>query len=73
MFGQGIVPEDYETVTDALDEGKVAQAMEQMREDYPEAAQRLPTHGILLRMARRRRPNRSSRRSPFREAASARS
>ncbi len=48
MFGQGIVPDDYEPVTDALDEGKVASALEQMRLGILDAAQRLPTHGDFI-------------------------
>lgn len=48
MLGQGIVPEDYEPVVDALDEEKVASALEQMRVAYRQAAERLPTHGEFL-------------------------
>lgn len=48
MLGQGIVPEDYEPAADALDEEKVAAALEQMRGAYLEVADRLPTHGEFI-------------------------
>jgi len=44
MLGQGITPDTYEPVVDGLDEGKVAQALEQMRLSIRETAERLPTH-----------------------------
>jgi tryptophan halogenase len=44
MLGQHIVPQDYEPTVDALDEDKVAQALEKMRLGYLEMAQQLPTH-----------------------------
>jgi tryptophan 7-halogenase len=48
MLGQNIVPEHYEPLADALDEDKVAAAMEQMRQGYEATAQRLPTHGEFI-------------------------
>jgi tryptophan 7-halogenase len=48
MLGQGILPEGYEPVVDGLDEGKVAQALEQMRRACLETAERLPTHGEFV-------------------------
>jgi tryptophan halogenase len=44
MLGQGILPDGYDPVVDGLDEGKVAQALEQMRLSMLETAQRLPSH-----------------------------
>jgi tryptophan halogenase len=44
MLGQGIVPEEHEPAADALDEDRVAAAMEQMRQEYREMAVQLPTH-----------------------------
>ena len=48
-LGQGIVPKSWEPAADALDEQKVAVALEQMRRGYLDTAQRLPTHGDFLR------------------------
>ncbi|MGR6330374.1 tryptophan halogenase family protein [Sphingomonas sp. XXL09] len=50
-LGQGIVPTGWEPAVDALDEDKVAHAMEQMRRGYHDTALRLPTHGDFLRQA----------------------
>ena len=44
MLGQHIVPEDYEPPVDALDEARVAQALEEMRVAYLRTAESLPTH-----------------------------
>ncbi|HEX8622525.1 MAG TPA: tryptophan halogenase family protein [Allosphingosinicella sp.] len=52
MLGQGFVPEDYEPAADALDEDKVADAMEQMRQSYLQVAERLPTHGEFIERIR---------------------
>ena len=49
-LGQGIVPESWEPAADALDETKVATALDQIRRGYLDTAQRLPTHGQFLRM-----------------------
>jgi tryptophan halogenase len=48
MLGQGIVPEDYEPAVDALEEDRVAAALEQMRIGYLEMAERLPTHAEFI-------------------------
>jgi tryptophan 7-halogenase len=48
MLGQGIVPENHEPLADALDEDKVAAALEQMRQGYIATAERLPTHGEFI-------------------------
>jgi tryptophan halogenase len=48
MLGQGIVPDDYEPAVDALDEGRVADALEQMRLAILDTAGRLPTHAEFI-------------------------
>jgi tryptophan halogenase len=48
FLGQHIVPEDYEPVVDALDEEKVAAAIEQMRLSYLDAVQSMPSHGEFV-------------------------
>jgi tryptophan halogenase len=48
-LGQHIVPDEYEPAVDALDEDKVATALEQMRRDYLQVADQLPTHADFLR------------------------
>jgi tryptophan halogenase len=48
-LGQHIVPEDHEPAADALDEDKVAGALEQMRQGYLQVAAQLPIHGDFLR------------------------
>lgn len=48
MLGQGVVPEEHQPTVDALDEDKVAAALEQMRLAYVQTAERLPTHGEFL-------------------------
>ena len=48
MLGQGVIPEDYEPIVDALDEEKVASAFEQMRLGILQTAERLPTHGEFI-------------------------
>ena len=49
MLGQNILPEDYEQVVDGLDENKVAQALEQIRQTIQDTANRLPLHGEFIR------------------------
>lgn len=49
MFGQGLTPENYEIVADALDAEKVAIALEQMRSAMTAAAERLPMHDDFIR------------------------
>lgn len=51
MLGQNLWPEHYDPVVDALDEGKVAQALAQMRHDYRHTAEALPSQEQFLRMA----------------------
>jgi tryptophan halogenase len=48
MLGQNIVPEDHEPVVDALDEDRVASALEQMRLACLNAADQLPTHADYI-------------------------
>lgn len=48
MLGQGVLPETYEPIADALDEEKVASALQQMREAILQTAQRLPKHGEFI-------------------------
>lgn len=48
-LGQHIVPADYEPAVDALDEDKVASALEQMRLGYLQTAEQLPPHGEFIR------------------------
>ncbi|MEH3159327.1 MAG: tryptophan 7-halogenase [Sphingomonas taxi] len=45
MIGQGIMPDGYDPVVDALDTDKVAGALGQMRADYVAMAQRMPLAG----------------------------
>ena len=51
MLGQHIIPEDYEPAVDALDEARVAQALEDMRLTYLRAAEQLPSHAEFLGLA----------------------
>ncbi|HVI99383.1 MAG TPA: tryptophan halogenase family protein [Sphingomonas sp.] len=48
MFGQGIWPEGYDPIADALDEAKVEEAMARMRRDYDATALRLPTQAEFI-------------------------
>ncbi|MCM8730615.1 tryptophan 7-halogenase [Hephaestia sp. MAHUQ-44] len=48
MFGQGIWPDGYDPIVDALDEDHVDRAIEQMRRDYEATAQRLPTQAEFI-------------------------
>ena len=56
MLGQGVLPESYDPIADALDEDKVAAALEQMRQGIRETAERLPTHGDFIAQITRPRP-----------------
>ena len=49
MLGQNVWPDGYDTIADSLDEGRVAQAMAQMREDYRKTAEALPDQEEFLR------------------------
>ena len=51
MLGQNLWPQHHDTLADALDEDKVAQALAQMRQGYSDAATRLPSQEEFLRMA----------------------
>ena len=55
-LGQGIVPEEHEPMTDALDEEKVASALEQMRLGILQTAEQLPTHGEFIAQILNQRP-----------------
>lgn len=48
MLGQNFWPEGYDPIADALDEEKVAGALEQMRFHYARTAQALPTHAEFI-------------------------
>jgi len=48
MLGQGILPETYDPIADALDENKVAAAFEQIRLAIRQTAERLPSHGEFI-------------------------
>jgi tryptophan halogenase len=45
MLGQGIMPDGYDPVVDALDAGKVAGALRQMRASYADMAAQMPVVG----------------------------
>jgi tryptophan halogenase len=55
-LGQGLVPAEYEPVVDALDEDKVAAALEDMRIANLQLAERLPTHGEFISQILGQRP-----------------
>ena len=48
MLGQNVGPDGYDPIADALDENKIAAAMEQMRGSFAETAQALPTHAEFI-------------------------
>ncbi|KQU55921.1 tryptophan halogenase [Sphingomonas sp. Leaf339] len=48
MLGQGIVPDGYDPVVDALDAERLTAAVVRMRGAMAAAAQALPTHGAVL-------------------------
>jgi tryptophan halogenase len=48
MLGQNVWPEGYDPVADALDEDKIAAAMEQVRVSYDQAARAMPTHADFI-------------------------
>ncbi|MEH3102579.1 MAG: tryptophan 7-halogenase [Sphingomonas phyllosphaerae] len=48
MFGQGVIPAGYDPIVDALDEGKLAAALRQMRGATAAAVAGLPPHGEAL-------------------------
>ena len=51
MLGQHIVPEEYEPPVDALDEDKIAAALEEMRVGYLETALAMPTQAEFIARA----------------------
>jgi len=51
MLGQNLWPEAYDPMADSLDEAKVAQAMAQMRADFRQVVEGLPTQEQFLRAA----------------------
>ncbi|APG63610.1 tryptophan halogenase [Sphingorhabdus lutea] len=51
MLGQNIWPYGWDTLADALDEGRVRDAMRQMRDVYAATAQALPTHEEFIKMS----------------------
>ena len=51
LMGQNVPPSGYDPIADSLDEGRVAQAMEQMRKGFSQAAATLPTQEDFLRRA----------------------
>jgi len=50
MLGQNLWPENHDTLADALDEAKVAEAMAQIRGANASAVAGLPTHDAFLHM-----------------------
>lgn len=49
MLGQGVVPDGYDPVVDALDERSLAEALERMRQQIRRTVGEMPTHGAFLR------------------------
>ena len=56
MLGQGIEPESYDPIADALDENKVAGALDQIRQAIRQTAERLPSHGEFIAHISGQRP-----------------
>jgi tryptophan 7-halogenase len=48
MLGQNIVPERYDPIADALDEEKVAAAIEQVRAAFEQTAAQMPSHAQFI-------------------------
>ena len=48
MLGQNVIPRGYDPIADALDEQRIAAALDQMRAGYLQAAHSLPTHGEFI-------------------------
>lgn len=63
-LGQHIIPREYEPAVDALDEDKVAAALDQIRRGYLEVAQRLPMHGDFVRLCCEQVPGAAPRPAP---------
>ncbi len=51
MLGQNLMPAHYDPLVDSLDPAKVAVALRQMRQDFAQAADALPTQEEFLRRA----------------------
>jgi tryptophan halogenase len=51
LFGQGIVPEDYEPAADAMDGAQLSDVMDRMRLSYRDMAERMPTHAEFIARA----------------------
>lgn len=50
MIGQNILPDGYDTLTDALDEDRVLAALGQLAASYRAQAERLPSHSDYIEM-----------------------
>ncbi|MBO9713436.1 tryptophan halogenase family protein [Sphingomonas sp.] len=48
LLGQRIEPEGYDPIADAFDDGRIATAMEEMRQGYFQTAQAMPSQGEFL-------------------------
>jgi tryptophan 7-halogenase len=70
-LGQHVVPDEYEPAVDALDETKVAIALDQMHEEYRQVAAQLPTHGDFVRHCCATAPTEPSRPPPAPETSPA--
>jgi tryptophan halogenase len=57
MLGQGVFPEQHEPAADALDEDRVAAALDQMRQGYRDMAEQLPTHQEFIARTCAARPD----------------
>jgi len=51
LFGQGIVPEDYEPAADAMDGAQLSDVIDRMRLSYRDMAERMPTHAEFIARA----------------------
>jgi len=50
LLGQHIWPDGYDPVADSMDENRIAEAMEQMRQGYLQTAQAMPSQREFLQM-----------------------
>ena len=48
MLGQNIVPQGYDPIADALDEKRVAAALDEIRTSYRDTAHAMPTHAEFI-------------------------
>ena len=51
LFGQGIVPDDYEPAADAMDGVQLSDVIDRMRLSYRRTAERMPTHAEFITRA----------------------